>query len=265
MLFDFLTRAFIAGIITAIIAPFIGTFLVVRRYSHMADTLAHVSLLGVALGVALNIHPFFTSVVVAGAASVGLEYVRRSKQLGADMTLSLFLYASLAVALLLLNIFPSPTADISSLLFGAITTVSMTDIWIMVGLSSGVVALLLIFYKELVVVSFDEDMARADGLPVTFLNLLIMIIAALVVAITMRIVGLLLIGALMTIPVYSAFQFKRSFRVTVIMSIAIAIISVVCGLLGSLQFDIPSGASVVLVATGIFLLSLVIRRRRLVK
>lgn len=265
MLFDFLTRAFIAGIITATIAPLIGTFLVVRRYSHMADTLAHVSLLGVALGVALSIHPFISSIFVASVASVGLEYVRRSRNLGADMTLSLFLYASLALALVLFNLNPSPAADLTSLLFGSITTVSMTDLGIMAVLGVSVIITVLIFYKEFFVVSFDEDIARADGLPVTFLNIIIMLIAALVVAVAMRIVGLLLIGALMTMPVYCAFQYKKSFKITVLIGIAIALIAVASGLSASMYVDIPSGAAIVLVVTIIFLGTLVARHRFLKK
>lgn len=259
MVLDFIARAFIAGIVTAIIAPLIGTFLVVRRYSNIADTLAHVSFLGVACGVALNIHPFISSIVVTTAASIGLEYVRRKKQIGADMTLSFFLYASLALALVLLSVRPTPGVDISSLLFGSITTVSLTDMWTMLALGGFVILTMMFLYKEYFVVSFNEDVARADGLPVTFLNMSMMVIAALVVAITMRIIGLLLIGALMTIPVFGAFQFKQSFIRTIIVSIVIALVSVVSGLSASLYIDIPSGSAIVLILTLVFLIALGVR------
>lgn len=265
-MFDFLTfgfmqRALIAGLVIAVIAPLIGTFLVVRRYSYLADTLAHVSLVGVALGLIAQINPIFSALGVAVVAAWGIERLRSSRRLFGESVLAIFLSGSLAVALLLMGAVKRFNQDLFSYLFGSITTVSSFDIWLIAGL--GIIGLLgiLIFYKELFLVSLNEDLAQAEGLNVNRFNLFMIILAALTIAVAMRIVGVLLIGALMVIPVTAAIQFKTSFKNTLISAVIFSIIATFCGLLLSFYLDLPSGAAIVVVAIFELILAAVLNRR----
>ncbi len=259
--YDFMIRAFQAGIAIGIVAPIIGMFLVVRRYSLMADTLAHVSLAGVAVGLLLAVNPIFSAIALSVAAAVGIEGLRNSKRVFSESVLALFLSGSLAVAVVILSITKGFNASLFSYLFGSISTVSPLDVWTTVALAVVVFLTVFFFYKELFFVSFDEEVAQANGLPVKRLNLMIVILAALAVALSIRIVGVLLIGALMVIPVIAAMQYGRSFRTTLFISVAFSLVSVVVGLFSSYYLDIASGGAIVLVSLAIFLMSLMLTKR----
>ncbi|OGH64681.1 MAG: metal ABC transporter permease [Candidatus Magasanikbacteria bacterium RIFCSPHIGHO2_01_FULL_41_23] len=246
--YDFMQRALGAGLVIAVIAPMIGLFLVVRRYSYLADTLAHVSLVGVALGLIARINPIISALGVAIVAAWGIERLRSSRRLFGESVLAIFLSGSLAIALLLMGANQRFNQNLFSYLFGSITTVTQWDVWLIVGL--GIVALIgvLFLYKELFLVSLNEDLAAAEGLRVPALNLFMIMLAAVTIAVAMRIVGVLLIGALMVIPVTAAMQFKSSFKVTLVISVLFSIIAMVAGLLISFYLDLPTGATVVVLA-----------------
>lgn len=258
--YDFLQRALLAGIAVAVLAPSIGLFLVVRRYALMADTLAHVALAGVAIGLLLGWQPIGTAVLAAVLAAVGIEFLRSRRGLFGESVLALFLSGGLALAVMLLSAGRMVNANLFGYLFGSITTVTPTDLWLIGALtliSSGVLAAL---YRPLFTVALDEDLAHVDGWPVRILNITIVALAAVVVALAMRIVGALLIGALMVIPVLAALQFKRGFLGTLIAAILLAVLAVLLGLGLSYQFDLASGATIVVVALGLFGVSLVAKR-----
>ncbi len=254
-------RAFQAGIAIGTVAPLIGMFLVVRRYSLMADTLAHVSLAGVAIGLLFAVNPIFSAIALSVAAAVGIEGLRNSKRVFSDSVLALFLSGSLAIAVVILSLAKGFNANLFSYLFGSISTVSPADVWITVALAVLVFLSVLLLYKELFFVSFDEEVAKASGLPVKRLNLMMIILAAVAVALSIRIVGVLLIGALMVIPVIAAMQYGRSFRTTLFISVSFSLISVIVGLFSSYYLDIASGGAIVLVALFIFLISIVFTKK----
>ncbi len=259
--YDFMIRAFQAGIAIGIVAPLVGMFLVVRRYSLMADTLAHVSLAGVAVGLLLVVNPIFSAIAFSVTAAIGIEGLRNSKRVFGEAVLALFLSGSLAIAVVILSLAKGFNANLFSYLFGSISTVSPADVWITVALAVVVFISVLLLYKELFFVSFDEEIAQASGLPVKWLNLMVVILAAISVALSIRIVGVLLIGALMVIPVIAAMQYGRSFRKTLFISVAFSLISVVVGLFSSYYLDIASGGAIVLVALVIFLISIVFTKK----
>lgn len=249
-------RAFIAGIVIAILAPLIGTFLVVRRYSLMADTLSHVSLVGIAIGILLGINPIIGALIVSVLAAIGIDRLRETKNIFGESVLALFLSGSLAVATVLLSIGGKYTANILSFLFGSITTVQTSDIVIITSLSAIVLALLLLFYRQLFAVSFDEELAQASGIRARAFSMLLVIMAAMTVALSIRIVGILLVGALMIIPVLSARIWGRSFRQSIGLSMVFSLLAVLIGLFASFYLGLPSGGTIVIVALLIFLLSL---------
>lgn len=258
----FMIRAFIAGILVAIIAPIIGTFLVVRRYSLMADTLAHVSLVGVTIGLLTNTNPVMAATITSAFASLGIEKLRTTSKIFGESILALFLSGSLATASVIISLKNGLNANIFSYLFGSITTVSLQDLYFIGGLGVIVLVLVKLLFKELFFVSFDEELARASGINAGLLNRILIVLAAITVSLSMSIVGVLLIGALMVIPVITAMQFKRSFKITLFLSIIFSFLAVVSGLTLSFYLNLASGGTIVVVAILLFLMGLIINRKK---
>lgn len=259
--YDFMIRAFIAGAIIGILAPTIGIFLVVKRYSLLADTLAHVSLVGVAAGVLLGINPIMGALVTSVVAAFGMERLRARKKIYGESILALFLSGSLAVALILLGLAHGLNVNIFSFLFGSITTVSATDLIIIGAFGILAISLILIFFKSFFLVSYDEELAQAQKLPVTLLNIIIIVMAAITVSISIQVVGILLVGALMVIPVLSATQWEMGFLKTALLSTAFSLIAVVTGLFLSFYLNLPSGGTIVVTALFIFAISLFFNKK----
>lgn len=259
--FDFMIRAFAAGIIVAVIAPLIGAFLIIRRYALMADTLAHVSFLGIAVGLLTRANPVVVAIVTSVLGAIGIEKLRGERKLSGDSALALVLSGSLAVAVVLIGLARGFGVDLFGFLFGSIATVTVPDLYFILGLGVVVFAIITVFYKELFLVSFDEELAQASGVPAKTLNLILVILAAVTVALAIRTIGALLIGALTVIPVLAAFQYGMSFKKTIFLSVLFSLVSVISGLFLSFYFALPSGGIIVVVALAIFLLSLVFNRK----
>lgn len=261
--YDFMVRAFVAGMIVACIAPLIGTFLVVKRYSLMFDTLAHVALAGVAVGLLTNTQPVYMAVAFTILAALAIEQLRDKGRIYGESVLAIFLSGSLAVAVVLISLADGFTVDLFSFLFGSITTVSVVDVRTIAVLGVAIVTTILLFYKEFFLASFEEDLARASGLRVGVVNSAIVVMAAVTVALSMRIVGALLIGAMMVIPVITGIRLSRSFRGTMIAGVIAGLISVVTGLFLSYFYDLASGGTIVVVALCLFILSFLAPKRGL--
>lgn len=256
--YDFIVRALIVGIVLSITAPCVGTFLVVRRYSALADTLAHVSLVGVAVGLLTQTQPLIASLIITVISAIGIEYMRSNKYLFAESILTLFLSGGLGVATLLISLAKGFNSNLFSFLFGSIATVTYQDVYMTIGIGVAVIVTTYLMYKELFLISLDEDLARASGLPARPLNFILMILAAITIALSLRIVGTLLMGSLMIIPVMSALQFRRGFKKTLIFSVIFSVIAVLLGLAASYYLDIASGSAVVVISLVIFILSSVL-------
>src|SRR5258708_3248330 len=171
--YGFVVRGLIAGIIIAAIAPFIGIFLVLRRYSLIADTLSHVSFAGIAIGFLLGINPIITAIVASVVSSIAIERLRISKKVYGESALSLFLSGSLAIAIVLISLYHGFNTNLTNYLFGSIVTVQQSDLITIASVSIIVIFLLAAFYKELVYISFDEDSALVSGIPVRFINIIL--------------------------------------------------------------------------------------------
>ncbi|MBI4332692.1 MAG: metal ABC transporter permease [Chloroflexi bacterium] len=258
--YSFMVRALVAGVVIGLVAPVIGTFLVLRRFAFFADTLAHTALLGVALGVILNVSPSLAALVVCTLAAITVEQMRMQRRLPSEATLALFLSGSLALALVLISMARGFNVNILGYLFGSITTVQSGDLWLTVLLGGLALVVVVALYKELLYISFDEESARVSGLPVRGINFLVVIIAAATVALAMKIVGTLLVGALMVIPVLAAFRAARSFKTAMILAVAFSLFSVVAGLVASFYLNIVAGGAIVIVALVLFAGSYIFRR-----
>lgn len=257
--YDFMLRAFAAGVCVAIVAPLIGTFLVIRQQSFFADTLSHVALLGIALGLFIKAFPLAIALLVSVLSAIGLALVYSKKKTFHDANLALLLYGSLAVAVVLVAVSGGFTVDLLSFLFGSIVTVQNQDLYLISALSLLVITMIIVFYKELIFISFDDEVAKVSGVPVTFLNVTLMALAGIVVSSAMRTVGALLIGALLVIPAMTALQLAKSFQQTILLAIAVALISVLSGLTISFYAGLPTGGIIVLVALTCYLAGVVIK------
>jgi len=246
--YDFMVRALIAGVAVAVVAPLVGLFLVVRRYSYLADTLAHVSLVGVAMAVLGGFSPVMAATVAAIAAGGGIEALRRNQRVFSESVLAVFLSGSLALAVVLMSIGKRLHQDLFSYLFGSITTVTASEVWTIAFVATVVALAVLIVFKELFLLTLHEELAQAEGLRVRLYSVLLMVLSAVTIAVAMRVVGSLLVGALMVIPVLTAAQIARSFWGTAVWSVCLSVASVLLGLVASFYFDIPSGASIVVAA-----------------
>lgn len=258
--YGFIIRGLEIGIIIGAIAPLIGIFLVLRRYSLIADTLSHVSLAGVAIGLLLNINPLFTAIGAAVVSSVVIERLRLSKRVFGESALSIFLSGSLAIAVVLISLAHGFSVDLFNYLFGSIVTVKQSDV-VIIGVL-GIVSFLtvIIFYKEFIFTTFDEEAAQVSGIPTRFINTLLIILAALTVALAIPIIGILLISALVVIPVVSALQLKKSFLQTILYAEGFSLFSVIAGIIGSFYLNIPAGGAIVLLTLFIFILVLIYKK-----
>jgi zinc transport system permease protein len=259
--YSFVIRGLEAGIIVAIIAPLIGIFLVLRRYSLIADTLAHISLAGVAIGFVLGWNPMITAVGTTMVASLGIERLRLSKKVYGESALALFLSGSLAFAIVLFSLSHGLSANLFDYLFGSIVTVTNTDVWVIAILAIVIVLTLSLFYKELVYVTFDEDAAIVSGIPTRLVNTILIILSALAVSISIPTVGILLIAALIVMPVLAALQLRKSFSRTIIWAEVISILSVISGIVVSFYLNLSTGGSIVLIMLAIFIATFTIKNK----
>jgi zinc transport system permease protein len=259
--YGFLVRGLEAGIVVALIAPLIGIFLVLRRYSLIADTLAHVSLAGIALGFLLKIPPAIAALLTTVLASLGIERLRTSKRIYGESALALFLSGSLALAVVLLSLARGFNANLLNFLFGSIVTVTTTDLYVILALAVVVILALAMFFKELVYVTFDEDAAKVSGIPTRLVNTVLIVLSALAVSLSIPIVGVLLISALIVIPAVTALQLRQSFFWTIVWAEAVSLFSVVAGILASVALGLSTGGTIVLIMLAVFVVVMAMRRR----
>ena len=254
--YTFMQRAFVAGTILAIIAPLIGIFIVVRRFSALADTLSHVSLIGVALAILNGLNPVNLALVTCMIGGVGIEKLRSSKKIYGESVLVLFISGSLGISSIILSLSKGSATSLVSYLFGSINTVSVENIWITVLIGLIVIVGVFLLYPALFLTSLDEELAIAKGLKVGFFNLALILLAALTVSVGIQVVGVLLIGALMTIPVTAAMQYRLSFKTTMLLGVVFSLASVWIGLYLSYFLNLASGGTIVVVNLAFFVLSL---------
>jgi zinc transport system permease protein len=254
-------RALIAAILVGAAAPVVGTFLVQRRMALLGDGIGHVALTGVALGWLVGswagLVPQDTlalpgAVIAAVVGSIVIELVRERGRTSGDLALALMFYGGIAGGVLLIKLAGGTNANLISYLFGSISTVSTADLWWTVALAALVLGVGVGLRTALFAVSHDEEFARASGLPVRLLSMLVATIAALTVTIAMRVVGLLLVSALMIVPVAIAQLFARSFSRTMTIASVIGVVVSVAGLVLTYWQDIPPGATIVVLAIVVY-------------
>ncbi|WP_046506143.1 metal ABC transporter permease [Streptomyces odonnellii] len=249
----FMQRALIAAVLVGITAPAVGIYLVQRRQALMGDGIGHVAMTGVGLGFLLSASPVWMATLVSVAGAITMELIRAYGRTRGDIALAMLFYGGMAGGVLLINLAPNGSnANLSSYLFGSLSTVSPSDVTSISLLAAFVVLVTVGLRRQLFAVSQDEEFARVTGLPVRALNLLIAVTAAVTVTVAMRVVGLLLVSALMVVPVAAAQQITRSFVVTFVLAVVIGTAVTLAGTVTSYYQDVPPGATIVLMAIAVF-------------
>lgn len=249
----FMQRALIAAVLVGITAPAIGIYLVQRRQALMGDGIGHVAMTGVGLGFLLSTNPVWMATLVAVAGSVVMELIRWYGRTRGDIALAMLFYGGMAGGVMLINLSDTGSnANLTSFLFGSLSTVSEEDVTAIVVLAAFVVLVTVGLRRQLFAVSQDEEFARVTGLPVRALNLLVAVTAAVTVTVAMRVVGLLLVSALMVVPVAAAQQIAKSFKVTFVLAVVIGTAVTLAGTVTSYYQDVPPGATIVLLAIAAF-------------
>lgn len=258
----FMRRALLAGALVGLAAPSIGIFLVQRRLSLMGDGIGHVVFMGVAVGLLLGVSPIATALVFAPAGAAAIEILRQRGKTSSDVALALIFYLGIAGGVLCLGLGNTSSLRLNAYLFGSVLTVSTVDLWIVAVVGAVVTLVTLTLRKHLFAVAYDEEIARVSGLPVTTLNLLVAMLAAVTVAVTAKVVGVLLVSALLVLPVAAAQQVSRSFRSTFYGSIAIGVVVTTVGLIVAFYADLYPAATIVLLSIGLFVVATGIRSLR---
>jgi zinc transport system permease protein len=255
---EYMQLALLAGVAVGASAPLIGAFLVQKRLALMGDGIGHLAFAGVAAGLLAGVWPVATALVVAVAGALAIEWLRSRGRASGDLALALFFYSGIAAGVVLVGASDRFDAGLLTYLFGSILTVSPADAWTVVALGVAILAVVAVIGRALFAVVLDEESARVAGLPVDFLNGLLAALTAVAIVAAMRVVGVLLVAALMVLPVAGAQLVARSFRSTVRFSVLIGVASVILGLAIARVVGLPPGGTVVLVAAaGFAVLSLV--------
>jgi zinc transport system permease protein len=256
----FIQRALITGIAVAIICSAVGLFLVLRRHSLFGDALSHMAFGGIAVGLFTNIYPIWTAIIVSVLAALGMTKLSQSTKVPPDAAVAVLLSSGLALGIVLVSISGGFSVDLFSFLFGSILLVSTEEVYMILGLSAGIMTILLLLYRKFMYIAFDEEQAKVSGLQVSRLNYLFIVLASITVIASIRLVGILLISSLIVIPNVTAMLFGKGFKKTAFISGIIGVFSVVAGVLISYEANIATGGTIVLVLVMTFLAALAAKK-----
>ena len=256
---DFMQNAFAAGLIISILCPFIGLFLVLRRYSMIGDTLSHSSFAGVAIGLVMGVNPILSAFLFTTLCAVVIEFLRGYYKKYAELVMSIVLTLSLGIAILLISS-GKASAKVNSYLFVSILTVSSEDIKLI--LIVGIISLLtLIFlYNKLVYITFDEEGAKTSNINVKLINYIFTVLVGATISMSIRVMGLLVISSIMIVPVATAMQLKKGFKTTLIASIIFGMIDILLGLTLSYYIDSAPGGTIALTSVVTLFIVIIINK-----
>jgi zinc transport system permease protein len=248
----FIQRAFVIGIIIAIVTSVLSVFVVLKKISLLGDGLAHASYGGLALGIYLGVPPLWVGLLTAVLSAMGITKSQRTKRIPGDAAVALFLVLGLGAGTVLISLSRNYGFNLESLLFGSILLVTPEQIYEALAFLIIALSLVFILFKELAFITFDETQAMAAGMRTWLYDYLFSVLAGVTVIISIPVVGVLLIAALLVLPGLASLQVSRSLRQSVILSLVFGVLSVILGLLGSIILDTASGAMIVIAALGIF-------------
>lgn len=266
--YEFLQNAFFTGIIIGIIAPLIGVFIVVRRLSLIADALSHVTLAGIAASLLLEkkfiglsgLNPLYMGMAFSVMGSLFIEKLRAVYKHYQELAIPIILSGGIGLGAIFISLADGFNTDLFSYLFGSVSAVSRGDLWAILIISIFVIIMIVLLYKELFLLSFDEEHAKASGIAAKSIHFIFIVMVALVIAASMRIVGILLVSSLMTLPVAASIRIAKGFKQTIFYSILFGETSVLGGLMLSYYLDLAPGGTIVIIAVLILILTILIKK-----
>lgn len=269
--FDFIRNTFIVGLVIGIVAPLLGSFIVVRRLSLMADALSHVSLAGIAVSLFLSktygplagLNPLYLGFGFATGGSLLMEKLRSVYRHFEELAIPIIMSAGMGFSVIFISMANGFNTDLFSYLFGSVSAVSRSDMWTITGIAIFVFIIILLLYKELFLLSFDEEYAKVSGIRAKVFDMIFMVLVALVIASSMRIVGILLVSSLMTLPVAAAIRIARGFKQTIIIAVIFGEIAVLGGLISAYYLDLAPGGTIVILSVLILILTMIYQKIRI--
>lgn len=266
--YEFLQNAFFSGLIIGVIAPLLGVFIVVRRLSLIADALSHVTLAGIAGSLYLSqsvpalalLNPIYLGIVASVSGSILIERLRSLYKHYEELAIPIIMSGGIGLSAILISMAQGFNQDLMSYLFGSVSAVSRQDLYVVIGIALIVVVFLFFMFKELFVLSFDEEFAKASGLPAKWVHLAFMVVTALVIAASMRIVGILLVSSLMTLPVAASMRITKGFKQAIIYAIIFGELAVIIGLVAAFYLELAPGGTIVVTSIVILLIVIVAKK-----
>lgn len=254
--FDFLRNSLCAGILIGFVAPLLGVFVVIRRLSLIADALSHVTLSGIAASLLLEkavftggfLNPLYMGMMFSVGGALLIEKLRSVYKHYQELAIPIILSAGIGLGVIFISLANGFNTDLFNYLFGSVSAVSSSDLYTIVAIAVLVIIVIILLYKELFLLSFDEEYATATGLRAKWIHFVFIIMVALVIAVSMRVVGILLVSSLMTLPVAASIRIARGFKQTIVYSVIFGEIAAVGGLVVSYQLDLAPGGTIVMIA-----------------
>ncbi|MEI7904409.1 MAG: metal ABC transporter permease [Candidatus Firestonebacteria bacterium] len=260
--YGFLQKALISGMFISILCAVLGVFLVLKRLSLIGDGLSHVTFFSVALGFLLHASPLFVSIPVVVLSSLGILKLTEKGRVFGDTAIGIISSVGIAGGILLASAAGGFNVDLFSYLFGNILTISTAEVWSSIILSIIVIALIIIFYRDLVAVTFDEESSKVLGIKASNINRILVVLTSLTVVLAMKIIGIMLISSFLILPAAAALQLAVSFGSTIMFASMFALVSVILGVILSFVFNLPTGAVIVMINFVVFLLAMFVRKIR---
>lgn len=270
--YEFLQNAFLTGIMIGILAPLLGVFIVVRRLSLIADALSHVTLAGIAASLLIEknfaimsgLNPLYLGMVFSVGGSLLIEKLRAVYKHYQELAIPIIMSSGVGLGVIFISLANGFNTDLFSYLFGSVSAVSRTDLWVIFVICILVISVIIILYKELFLLSFDEEHAKASGIAAKSIHFIFIVMVALVIAASMRIVGILLVSSLMTLPVAASIRIAKGFKQTIFLSIIFGEVSVLGGLFTAYYLDLAPGGTIVMIAV-LILVGAIFYRKTVIK
>ncbi len=263
--YSFMQRALLAGLLISIACSVLGVFLILRRDAMLGHGLAEVAFGGIAVGLFLNILPLASAVAIAILGALGMLKLKEKAGVHGDTAIGIMASCGMALGILVVSLAGSFNVNLFGYIFGNVLAIRPSEVWLAGVLAAVVVGVVLIFYQEFFFMTFDEEAARASGIRVELLNSILAVLSAVTVVLAMKVVGILLVAAMIIIPAAAALQIARSFRQAIWLSALISASTVFAGILTAALWDLPPAGTIVVLSTLIFLMSLAVRRSSLLR
>jgi len=258
----FMQKALLVGLLVSLVSGLVSVFVVLRKMSFIGAGISHAAFGGVAIGFFAGINPLATALIYCIAVSLGIEFMNRRGRISADASIGIFFASSMALGIVLIGLVRQYTIDLFGYLFGNILAITREEVLLSLFVAVAVIGVISLFLKEIFMTTYNEEIARVSGVPVGAINILFLIALSISIVISIKVVGIILISALLVIPGATAQLFAKNLYFMIGVSCAVAVISTVMGLVLSYQFDLAPGGTIVLTATVIFLASLFFKRKR---